>query len=72
MHIICPECKSKFLVDPQSLGEGGRKVRCGDCSHVWFQPAPSEEDQKEIAEVKEEQQENITCLLYTSPSPRDH
>ena len=37
MHLICPSCESKFLVDPGALGTSGRTVRCGRCGHSWFQ-----------------------------------
>ena len=39
MILSCPSCASRFEVDPAHLGRGGRKVRCGQCSHVWHQAA---------------------------------
>lgn len=44
MRVTCPECGSKFKVPDKALGTTGRKLRCGQCSHEWFQepgaPAP--------------------------------
>lgn len=37
MRVTCPECGSKFKVPDKALGTTGRKLRCGKCSHEWFQ-----------------------------------
>ena len=37
MRVTCPECESKFKVPDKALGETGRKLRCGQCGHQWFQ-----------------------------------
>lgn len=36
MIIPCPICGQRFRLDPSQLGYG-RRVRCGNCGHVWFQ-----------------------------------
>jgi predicted Zn finger-like uncharacterized protein len=41
MNLNCPSCASVFRIEPEQLGTAGRKVRCGDCGHTWFQ-APGE------------------------------
>lgn len=42
MRVTCPECESKFKVPDKALGDTGRKLRCSQCSHQWFQePAPA-------------------------------
>lgn len=41
MIIPCPICGQRFRLDPDQLGYG-RRVRCGNCGHVWFQ-SPEEE-----------------------------
>ncbi|MEE8189536.1 MAG: DUF3426 domain-containing protein [Kiloniellales bacterium] len=43
MNLICPSCRAKFLVEPDQLGPNGRRVRCGDCAHTWFQEPLAEE-----------------------------
>jgi predicted Zn finger-like uncharacterized protein len=47
MIINCPECTTKFLVNPTDLGEEGRMVRCGRCKNEWYAantPAYNEQD----------------------------
>lgn len=36
MLIVCPSCASRYEIDPEKLGSGGRKVRCRACSFQWF------------------------------------
>lgn len=44
MIISCPECGTRFNIDLSVLGAKGKKVRCRNCSHVWFQPGPEAEE----------------------------
>lgn len=37
MIIVCQRCTQRYHLDPISLGEKGRKVRCASCGEVWFQ-----------------------------------
>lgn len=39
MILQCSECQARFLVPDQAIGPKGRDVRCGKCSHTWFQQA---------------------------------
>jgi predicted Zn finger-like uncharacterized protein len=50
MIIICPQCLTKFNLDDGRVPEGGAKVRCSKCQHIFQvrqepldQPAPSVE-----------------------------
>lgn len=36
MLIVCPSCASRYEIDPEKLGAGGRKVRCRACSFQWL------------------------------------
>jgi predicted Zn finger-like uncharacterized protein len=36
MLIACPNCSTSYMVDPASLGEAGRTVRCARCKTKWF------------------------------------
>ena len=36
MIITCPGCHTRFQIDPTSLGDTGRTVRCSSCSERWF------------------------------------
>ena len=35
MYIICPSCKTTFVVTPQQVGPLGRKVKCSKCFKIW-------------------------------------
>ncbi|MFV3131202.1 DUF3426 domain-containing protein [Niveispirillum sp. KHB5.9] len=35
MILSCPSCAKRFMLDGRLLG-AGRKVKCGQCGHVWF------------------------------------
>lgn len=41
MIISCPACSTKFVVDAKKLGPDGRRVRCGNCGHMWHQTVPA-------------------------------
>lgn len=50
MIIICPQCLTKFNLDDSRVPDGGAKVRCSKCQHIFQmrqkppgQPAPSVE-----------------------------
>lgn len=36
MLIVCPSCATSYQVEPHSLGQEGRSVRCARCQNVWF------------------------------------
>jgi predicted Zn finger-like uncharacterized protein len=42
MIVACPECNTRYVVDPRALGAEGRRVRCARCSHVWHHKPPPE------------------------------
>ena|SRR5215469_1283878 len=42
MIVTCPTCSTRYLVDTQKLGAQGRMVRCGSCSHTWYQAPPED------------------------------
>ena len=44
MKVICPECSADFNVPTDVLGRNGKRVRCSQCSHIWFQEPVVEED----------------------------
>jgi predicted Zn finger-like uncharacterized protein len=41
MLIVCPNCATSYQVEPNSLGQDGRSVRCARCRNVWFATIPT-------------------------------
>lgn len=37
MLLVCPECRTKYVVPDSAIGTSGRQVRCANCRHSWFQ-----------------------------------
>ena len=37
MVVTCPNCGSRYAVDPLAIGPAGRTVQCVRCDHRWFQ-----------------------------------
>lgn len=41
MILTCPQCSTRYHVDPASLGSTSRRVRCSNCQHRWVaKPSP--------------------------------
>jgi predicted Zn finger-like uncharacterized protein len=36
MLIVCPNCGTSYQLEPPSLGQDGRSVRCARCRNIWF------------------------------------
>lgn len=45
MILTCPDCSTRYHVDPTSLSAGGRKVRCANCGHRWSARPPEDAPQ---------------------------
>jgi len=39
MILTCPECATRYFVREGSIPDGGRKVRCAGCGHMWHADA---------------------------------
>ncbi|QJE71820.1 hypothetical protein HHL28_00655 [Aerophototrophica crusticola] len=52
MILTCPSCTKRFLLDAALLGTG-RRVKCGNCGHVWHQdPPPKQAAQAKPAQAR--------------------
>jgi predicted Zn finger-like uncharacterized protein len=36
MIVTCPNCEKKFKINHSLIPFGGRDLKCGSCSHIWF------------------------------------
>jgi predicted Zn finger-like uncharacterized protein len=61
MLIVCPSCASRYEIDPEKLGTGGRKVRCRGCSFQWFAHGEGVPDGK-----TPEQPDNVANVVQPS------
>jgi predicted Zn finger-like uncharacterized protein len=49
MLLVCPSCRTRYVVPDSAIGVSGRQVRCANCKNSWYQdgaplpvpPAPS-------------------------------
>ena len=37
MIITCQSCNTKYFINKKILGENGKKVKCSNCEHKWYQ-----------------------------------
>jgi len=51
MLIECEKCQTKYELADSLFAKGGRKVKCNNCGHVWFQQSVNDEIYKEINET---------------------
>ncbi len=42
MIIVCPACETRYDLPENAVGPEGRTLRCAQCRHSWFQPAPDD------------------------------
>lgn len=63
MILTCPNCSSRFLLSAQTLAPKGRRVKCSNCTHEWFQ----EPDPDELIDNLEHEIEDIPEAIKPVP-----
>jgi len=58
MLLTCNECNTQYRLPEGSITEKGRKVKCKNCSHIWFQDFISEDETTVEKEVSEKADKN--------------
>jgi predicted Zn finger-like uncharacterized protein len=41
MLLVCPSCRTRYVVPDSAIGSAGRQVRCASCRHSWYQDGPN-------------------------------
>ena len=62
MHIVCPHCTTSYAINPATLGDAGRSVRCARCKEVWLaRPEDAVEVPAQIPAMAEAQNEDAAA-----------
>ena len=69
MIVGCPSCATRYRVEPAALGEGGRRVRCARCGHVWREAAPADSPEPVAAGTAPAAARAATAAATTPPAP---
>ena len=71
MRVTCPECESKFKVPDKALGTTGRKLRCSQCAHQWFQePLKAKPERQDTPAGKKDAQPKGKAKGKPKPKPK--
>lgn len=72
MVIVCPECTTKFRVNPERIPASGAKVRCARCKHIFLAEKPAAEEELQTNRVEAvapaEEAEQPVVAEATSPT----
>ena len=61
MILTCPECKTRYLVNPAQLRPSGRVVRCAKCGAAWKEEAPAPEPSEVQSQTDEPPREDLSA-----------
>lgn len=69
MILTCPNCSTRFLLSAFVLAPDGRKVKCSNCSEIWFQLPDPEELRAEFDDAPQEIPDAVKPLPKGSNVP---
>ncbi|MCK5825836.1 MAG: zinc-ribbon domain-containing protein [Desulfuromusa sp.] len=72
MIIVCPECSTKFDIDSDRIPDGGAKVRCARCKHVFRAEKPLDLESKHPEEIDFSAEEPVTNSTIEETSSREN
>jgi len=81
MILTCSSCSTRYLIDPASIGDDGRTVKCAKCGHKWREYPPVDKPKQVIEEVAENEEiqveeeppaeaMSIREMVAAAPKPR--
>ncbi|MCK6450709.1 MAG: zinc-ribbon domain-containing protein [Alphaproteobacteria bacterium] len=68
MIVSCPNCATRFEVPESALGSAGRKVRCGQCAHLWLQRPDGSTEELEPPPTSQPEPEEPPVRDWEAPS----
>ena len=69
MIISCAKCTTKYKLNPSTIGEDGRRVRCTKCSYVWTQYNADESHNRKESGVKIDLSRHLPVVIeYVVPA----
>ena len=71
MLLICPSCKTRYVVPDAAIGVEGRSVRCANCKHSWFQDGVPPEPASPAPQVVAPKAPAVTQEI-ADPGPAAH
>ncbi len=71
MLLVCPNCRTRYVVPDSAIGANGRQVRCASCRHSWFQEGPESVAPPPIAPVAPTP-EVREAVAESAPPPPEH
>lgn len=64
MYIVCPNCKTNFVVAADVFNTKARKVKCCKCQHIWYhRPIQLQSLQQQILPQKVQQRYHVPVII---------